>query len=129
MNEFVYRHETPAGPIFVSGVQVGYFAVRAELVNETVPSVSTGLLRRVRGWVVDHWPSGLSIVDAPSFADAMVLADDLSRFCANEADGTSSRALAHAFGPMLTTWFRDVRETGVVLPYREWCALRTGAAA
>jgi hypothetical protein len=93
----------------VRGFQVGLFAVRRIPDRSPISGPSGAAMNAgARVWVVDHMPSHMAIVNVASFDEAMVIADDLSRFAPEDsAEATNWGELDKALGP-LVDWCREL---------------------
>jgi len=122
--EYTAIHRT--GQRLVRGTQVGRFAVRQYDARERHGYGADDPSRffSLRAWAVDHIPSGLCVCDADTAEDAAKIADDLSRFSAQDPDATTVEALTAQLGPRLIAWVDALLDDGKQpLDYREW--LRT----
>lgn len=101
--------------------QIGQFAVRTVEAGEGTPT-KQGI---IRGYThaVDHHPSGINISITYCIEDALLVADDVSRFCAGAttdlvpADVPSLRAY---IGPEVLKWINFIYERRIVVGYREF---------
>lgn len=104
----------------VTGMRVGRFAIRMCRPGETVGRRDRGNERLLRAFSVDHIASGLGIADFSSFADALALADDLSRFSQRDPSSRDPWRTCELIGPALVPWLRSCLEADHVTPYRAW---------
>ncbi len=91
----------------VRGFQVGLFAVRRIPDRSPISGPSGNTLDAgARVWVVDHMPSHMAVVNVCSFEEAMIIADDLSRFAPESCSAAANWGeLDKALGP-LVDWCR-----------------------
>jgi len=76
------------------GIQVGRFGVRR-------------LPTELECWVVDHIPTGLRLIQPTSFQNAMLLADDVSRFAVEDPEASDTRVLSKQLGEKVCTWVNE----------------------
>ena len=108
----------------VEGVQVGRLAVRYEY---RANIGGAGELPMPPGWIVDHMGSHLAIYGpVETFAYAMVIADDVSRFAPQDLSAESMEGLIDQLGPDVLDWLDSIT-WGHVVPYRKWRAERDAA--
>ena len=124
--------DQPAEFFDAVGVQVGHFAIRETDPDEICKHDETGEVSPARGFSVDHIHTGFGLFDAWTFADAMIVADDLSRYAAEEplTDDCSSRdELDRQIGEPLGEWLDAMDElpAGQVIGFRAWRAQHEGA--
>jgi hypothetical protein len=106
----------------VSVVQVGRFMVRPRLVGEICVSQADGVVREHRAYVIRHIPTDSWVCDLDTFADAMIVADDLSRFSLHDPCSRDRAKAAAQVGDEVQRWCTQVRRTGVAMSFREWRA-------
>lgn len=106
----------------VHGVQVGRFAVRQSDPGDSGyehadPAKGRFLMRR---FVVEHIPSGLQAAHFDDFRDAMVFADDVSRYCVADPDGTEPANVIAQMGPAVYDWLQACNAQNIAIPFRRW---------
>lgn len=103
---------------WVEGIQVGYLAVR--YTDRRTHNYETGEVHPP-GWVVDHPRSGCFVFPcARTFAEAMIIADDVSRFSSTpELTATTLPNLVRQVGPDIIDWLKTYRP-GEFVPFRDW---------
>jgi hypothetical protein len=104
----------------VTGMRVGRFAVRMCRVGERVGTSHDGIGRLLRAFGVDHIASGLGIADFSTFADALALADDLSRFSRRDPSSRDPWRAVELIGSALVPWLRACVAADRAVPYRDW---------
>lgn len=109
------------------GHLVGRFAVRKVRPDEEFHD-PRGVVYHARGYVIDHIPSGISVTNTRTFEDAMLIADDVSRFAVADADATNPIALYEQLGRKVMFWLVDMAWRDTLVPYREWLAQQNGGA-
>lgn len=110
----------------VRGTQVGRFGVRLARPDETV-ATAHGQRYRTRAIVVDHIPSGAIAFSSDDFAEAMLVADEFSRFSVEDPDSADMARAGAQIGPELFEWLRGALQ-GQLKPFREWRSSRERAA-
>lgn len=140
MNDIEYSVIGTRRRRIVRGEQIGYYAVRYCRGELTLVGKGerAGAYLESLDYTVDHLASGLSIIDASSYADAMALADELSTFSPADEMVPSEAAKSDGFamcqeyaayvGPELATWIQTIAELQRFVPFREWRAARTRSA-
>jgi hypothetical protein len=94
----------------VTGVVVGRFGVHEAH-------------RQEDGWSVTHLPTGLNMIYAESFSQAMILADDFSRFSKKDPSSRDRRRVKEQLGPDVCAWGSYMRKTGNRVSFRQWQTL------
>lgn len=100
------------------GVQVGRFAVRQGNPGDSIMVASDPV--RMRRFAVDHMASGVQAGHFDDFRDAMIFADDISRFSAQDPDGTDPAAVVAQLGPAVYEWLQACNSGGIAIPFRRW---------
>lgn len=108
----------------VRGYQVGRFAVRLAPQDLQLADTHGVIYGNVGAdqWVVDHVPSGLIIARQTNFADAVVVADDASRFSKFDPKYKDFNRLKDCLGHDLVTWLTCLLGGEPVTPggFRQW---------
>ncbi len=108
----------------VTGWQIGRFAVRNASYEAYAKQNGTG-----EAWAVDHIPSGFVMVWRKTFEEAVVLADDFSRFSTEDPAAEDRVEAARQIGPKVIEYMRSsLQNDSETLGYRTWLQ-RQGAAA
>lgn len=104
----------------VVGVQVGRFAIRCTDPNEPciLPDGASGILGNP--YAVDHMASGAGLGDFETWADAVAIADDVSRFSERDPDGKTPTELIEQLGPVMFAWLHHCARVRVPIPFRTW---------
>lgn len=113
----------------VKGVCVGRFGVRR---SDTRALVSNdGERFEIEPWYIDHLPSKMAIMVAATEAEAMRIADDMSRFSASDPTATDGELLFEQLGPKVDRWLRGTMSDppGERRGLRQWEADQESAPA
>lgn len=93
----------------VFGFQVGRFAVRLMPEDSVVGWYDgKGGKRTNRLWVVDHVQACTGVVNVATHEDAMIVADDISRFSKEDVVGDDWDSIARAMGPDILAWCQEI---------------------
>lgn len=94
----------------VQGFRVGCFAVRRMPGGSLISNTNSGSGSPTeKFWVVDHIPGKRGVINVSSLHDAMIVADDLSRFSDSDPGRAHNwEALAEALGPKLMGWLKAI---------------------
>lgn len=112
----------------VWGLQVGVLFVRAACVGEYSTSDTGRRTNEAGKWIVDLLNSEIGLVTVRTFANALLVADEVSRFAPElEHAPQTLNGVARALGPMMR-WIPVVQEcdrNGATPPgYREWRGIK-----
>lgn len=98
------------------GMQIGRFAVRCLLdrPHDDEPV-----------YVVDHTPTGLRLTPPIYFGDAMMIADDVSRFAESDPDAVNPPFLLAQLGEQVMVWLSYMQDWATegrpLLDFRKFC--------
>lgn len=120
VDTIAYTSRGPNREVIVSGMQVGRFAVRYD--KTVMLNLDNNIHFKSRGWLVDHVPSGYVIMDVYTFSDAVLIADEISRFSVADPVGTDMPSLAEQLGDELCTWLEWIESNDGVggWDFRRW---------
>lgn len=129
MSDVRYKVLAADGPLHVyqsvTGYQIGRFAVRSTPPNFMVFSTDNQPCV-TRAWLVDHIPSGFVILSVDTFEEAVVVADDLSRFSKSDPSAKKPANVLKQIGPDMDAWLRGIllrqRRGLPAIGFREWKA-------
>lgn len=107
------------------GLQIGRFAVRELRPNELLCDGRDTFVAR---FIVDHVPSGHGLIGTMRLEDAIVIADDVSRFAVTDPDAGHIEQALKQIGPELLDWLRSCSKRGEFAPFRQWQAKRAVSA-
>jgi hypothetical protein len=109
------------------GLQIGRFAVRQLQPGELLCD-GRDTFRVVARFIVDHVPSGHGLIGTMRFEDAVMIADDVSRFAVADPDAGHIEQALEQIGPELLDWLRSCSKRGEFGPFRQWQAKRAVSA-
>lgn len=134
--EYVVRN-IAGDPICYRGLQIGQLVIRRADPGEWhVGSRHDNRVDDVpeTDWVVHHWPSGAVIATADSFAEAVQIADDVSRFArvvrafGGDLNAATIEVLVDQLGDLMLEWIDWIGEAGYIA-FREWQAQQRRSVA
>ena len=106
--EYQIVYDDGREPSIARGFQVGRFGVRC--------------LPNSDEWVVDHIPTGLRIIEPTTFTQAVVIADDVSRFSVSDPYADNTKGLSFQLGEKMIFWIEAlnayIREDLPIQNYR-----------
>lgn len=108
----------------VVGYQVGRFAVRRSEDN-AVGFNGQRQPVKLKPWLVDHIETGFIVIAVESFHEAMIVADDVSRFSQEDPDTNDPDLFFKKLGPEIVGWLKTIIRTQQVLDFRQWKAARS----
>lgn len=111
----------------VSGFQVGRFAVVHDPAGRRIQRADGSVGTSNAKFFVDHIPSGVCVCSLVTGIDALVVADDISRFARSDPDSKDPMQARNQVGPIVDQWMRlscapRVSRGLPVLGFREWLA-------
>lgn len=118
--EIVYkvrRHNQGRRVLFapVNGFQVGRFAVRKRTQLDLEAIGRNGHSVPVRQYIVDHINTGIIVIDTDTFDDAVMLADDISRFSKRDPRTRDPNKFMAQLGKDIVEWLCWIIEERRVL--------------
>lgn len=125
MSDVRYKVIGVEGTMRVTGYQIGRFAVRPTPPGFTVFSMNNKPCV-THAWLLDHIPSGFVVLSLDTFAEAVVVADDLSRFSKSDPSTKNPAKVLQQVGPDMDAWLRGIllrqRRGLPAIGFREWKA-------
>lgn len=107
-----------------TGIVVGRFAVRMEELRG-MSSRSDGGIIDVQGkTAIDHLPSGYIVAWLNDAPDALLVADDLSRFALEDVSGTTPDEVVRQLGPDIVDWLGAAMRAPRAFGFRVWWTRR-----
>jgi len=106
LDEYLATKTTRDGRVvkaMVRGTRVGRFGVRQMPPGTLLQDSQAGIFYEAP-WVVDHIPSACAVMVAWDESEAMRMADDMSRFAAEDPDSTSGVAAMRQLGDRVDRW-------------------------
>lgn len=103
----------------VSGYQVGRFAVRTRTEEDLTAFDSQGRNILVKEYLIDHVNSGIIVIDVDTFINAMVIADDLSRFSRVDPNSKEPQKVLQQIGPEVVEWLKWIISNRKVVGLRQ----------
>lgn len=106
----------------VAGFQIGRFAIRQRTEKDTDAYSKSGNLVRLREQIIDHINTGIILVTLDSFEDAVVVADDVSRFSKKDPSTEDQAKFFEQLGPHIIEWLKWCIRHNKAVSYRTFGA-------
>jgi hypothetical protein len=121
-DDFGHQYQAP-----VSGFQIGRFAIRQRSEKDVDAITRSGKLVRLREHIVDHINTGIVLVTLDSFEDAVVVADDVSRFSRKDPSTKDREKFFEQLGEHLINWLKWCIQHNKAVPFRNYQEQTQGA--
>jgi hypothetical protein len=122
LESFRFRVNTDVGPEWRVGYQVGRFAIHEVPKGDNVNPVARHMARPL--YAVVHVPTGTTFFYAQKPEEALLLADDISRFSAKDPSSKNEIKVVGQLGPNVMRWarvqFGNAREGRRICGFREF---------
>lgn len=112
-----------SGILYVEGVQIGRFGI-----HEITDAEDRTEHPKWAKYAVDHINTGKCVLRTRTFEDAVMIADDLSRFSRSDPSSRNREKVIRQLGPSVARWIYDQykKPDGRVIGYREWLRIHGG---